>query len=479
MQTKVNVDTSIRSYTKFYNSWANITKISDGINISYGAQKVLPYLKYVIEKDRKARFKDFIFWLDRSHDQIKRYFNELEDAGIVKISLISSLVVNNKKLRNILNFEPTEKGRLELDIKIKNTTSSNSEYSAKMRTKISSTQYIYDNNNKKYLDKLDIQKNSITPKKTQSQLSKFFNLAAEEEGKLITVPLKLIEIDPISEDEAYKIRLDTDRDYSCNFMNQLLKKLQKLKPNNIFYNRTIFLKYFRSVIRNELRTKGVINSENFTMRINMTEEQTTNDNIEKFLANIELSYGTSKEEHLKRKLASVLSPKIAHELLSNLSHVKEPQIWDYTETMTKEHKAILFVLHNELTIPEASKAIISREVRSIYGNHIEKIVFKSNSAIEKLKEKNSSKGEVDLQLSVEKPTFSDTFYSVKNDILKNCSNFKESDFSYVLGDALSRVNPNKEVVKVFVKKGYSFMLTQEIIKTYEDKGFNAAIFVDC
>lgn len=479
MQTKVSIEKSIRPYTKFYNSWSNITKHSDGIGLSFGAQKVLPYLKYVLEKDRKTRFKDFIFWLDRSHDQIKRYFNELEDAGLVKISLISSLVIKNKKLRNILNFEVTEKGRLELGLKALNNLSHNEEYSAKMRTKISSTQYIYDYNNKKYLDKLDTKKENIPSQKSESKISKFFNLGAEEEKKLITVPLRLIEIEPISEDEAYKIRLETDRHYSCNFMNQLLKKLQKLKPNNIFYNRSIFLKYFRSVIRNELKTHASVNSENFTMRINMTDDNKTNEAIESFLANIESSVGNTKEEHLKRKLAAALPPKLSHEILSNWLCIKEPQIWDFTGKISKEHKSILIVLNKKLELTDFNLMLISREVRAIYGNHIEKVLFKTNSEVEKLKSNNSNESRADLQLSVEKPTFSDTFYLIKNEILRNCNYFSERDFDCVIGDEFKTTTAGKEIVKIYVKKEYNFMLADEVIKSYGDKGMNAIVFVDC
>lgn len=109
--------------------------------------------------------------------------------------------------------------------------------------------------------------------------------------------------------------------------------------------------------KHELRDAAAISSNNFKIKANLTDQETENKNIEKFLANIEYSKETCPLWRFKKKIATGLFPnEIAFTILTNLRQVK-----------VEEDKLILeLTKYIELSNDERDKIIQAAKNSDLY-----------------------------------------------------------------------------------------------------------------
>lgn len=99
-------------------NWHDLIK-NDEKEISEKAKRVMNIIKYLLTKRcyKNYKYNYFANILKRSKDQVKRYFDELKDAGICTVEFRRSLTRDDgKKYRDALNFQVTEKGIKELGL---------------------------------------------------------------------------------------------------------------------------------------------------------------------------------------------------------------------------------------------------------------------------------------------------------------------------------------------------------------------------
>jgi hypothetical protein len=117
-----NVNTNKKFNNKFYKleeSWDNLSTDKKS-EIGEKTKKALHLIKNLIitKAYDKYNYKYFQYKLKRSQDQVKRYFDEFNEAGLGTIKFCRSFIhSNNKKYRDTLSFELTEKGIDELRLR--------------------------------------------------------------------------------------------------------------------------------------------------------------------------------------------------------------------------------------------------------------------------------------------------------------------------------------------------------------------------
>lgn len=159
---------------------------------------------------------------------------------------------------------------------------------------------------------------------------------------------------PITDSEAIKINKNSGRDFSTNFINQLLLKFSNKFPSKIFPTRNHMLSYMTEAIKHELHQSHKVNNDTFTLKCNISDDN-CNISVEKYLSAIESNSNTSHESEFKRKIAGVLSPQKAYLFLSKSRFTISDDKFDITLT-------------KHLPLLQSDKDIIFREIRAIYGN---------------------------------------------------------------------------------------------------------------
>ncbi|MGI4776146.1 MAG: hypothetical protein ACRYE9_04415 [Janthinobacterium lividum] len=94
---------------------------------------------------------------------------------------------------------------------------------------------------------------------------------------------------PLTEEDAQILNRDSGRDFNLNYINQLLLKLDKQRPDNMFRSKKAVLSYMTESLKNELRQIVNVNNEDF-------EFKQSNDLAHKegYLAKVEESTDTNK-----------------------------------------------------------------------------------------------------------------------------------------------------------------------------------------
>ncbi|RYE05147.1 MAG: hypothetical protein EOP33_07345 [Rickettsiaceae bacterium] len=187
----------------------------------------------------------------------------------------------------------------------------------------------------------------------------------------------LSEFHPLSEEEAEVLRKTSGREFNLNFINQLLLKLAKSRPNNGFFTKDLFMSYMAKVLTYELHQAVTANNEGFKFKAVVTEETINNKHQEQYLEEVEYSKDTSCKGQLRRKIAAVFEADTAYKILSGYK-------FDYSDEKKKgskqqegnspEFKLVALNNHNrELSTSEQARLLA--QVQAVYGNNIEKLVI--------------------------------------------------------------------------------------------------------
>ena len=156
---------------------------------------------------------------------------------------------------------------------------------------------------------------------------------------------------PLSFEDCSELQRRSGKKYSLNAMNEILRSLTNKLINPLFYSKRSFIAYMTKIFEFELRKPEKVNNDTHKILINLNEQERKTYEIEKYLCNIENTNQVSPEWHMKKKLASVLKPETAYELLKNYKTLKIYQ----TKAIIELYRAI------ELT--ELERTIILSQIK--------------------------------------------------------------------------------------------------------------------
>ncbi|BFD46065.1 MAG: hypothetical protein DMENIID0002_07110 [Rickettsia endosymbiont of Sergentomyia squamirostris] len=132
------------------------------------------------------------------------------------------------------------------------------------------------------------------------------------------LPQKLEEFHPLTEDDAFLLRIRSDHDFNLNFINKLMMRLSKQRPNNDFFNKQAVLSYMTSALIHEKRLPSLVNNESF----NFMEYEKT-----KLLRQVQELYGNKIQqlEIISKKTTTTADKSQSNYL--GLSQLNPQSIW--------------------------------------------------------------------------------------------------------------------------------------------------------
>ncbi len=120
---------------------------------------------------------------------------------------------------------------------------------------------------------------------------------------------------PLTKEDCQILQSSSKREFSLNAMNEILLDMSKRLTDRLFNNKKGFLSYMSKVFSYEMRDVVKINNENFKIKNNQSQKERIIKDQEGFLNEIENSKDSSLKTQLSRKLAGILEPSLAYELL--------------------------------------------------------------------------------------------------------------------------------------------------------------------
>lgn len=123
---------------------------------------------------------------------------------------------------------------------------------------------------------------------------------------------------PLSDKDINLLNSRANREFSNNFVNQLLLKLYIKYPEKRFKNRFPFLSYMAQIIANEKHQGSLVNHTSFRFSCNIDATEKNLLEYERYLNQIEDSLDTSKEMQLKKKIAGRFSSEVAYKILTQV-----------------------------------------------------------------------------------------------------------------------------------------------------------------
>jgi|GEM_PF-911069 len=193
-------------------------------------------------------------------------------------------------------------------------------------------------------------------------------------------PKSLGEMHQLLDQAMYdELRSKSGREFSNNFIAQKVLAMSKNpKITASFRYKAGFISYMSIALRHEMHDTVKTSGESFRLRVNMTEEDRQDGEVEKFLTGIEQEAirHVCPENQLKAKLANTLEKTKAYQLLSRFREFKV------------SGDTVQIRLNRVLSLTESEKALILAEVQATYetvdfnGNyqsikHLEFLVEKS------------------------------------------------------------------------------------------------------
>ena len=166
---------------------------------------------------------------------------------------------------------------------------------------------------------------------------------------------------PLTKEDASRLQTLSGRDFSLNSMNQILLEMSK-RLDNKFCSKAQFLAYFGTCLKYEKRDAVKTGNDNFYIKANVTPINQKKINkekqIERYLAEVEQKAITnvSPENQLKARIANVLEPLRAYELLSNI------------KDLAVIGSIVRIYLRAECELSEHEQNVILTQVQSIYSS---------------------------------------------------------------------------------------------------------------
>jgi hypothetical protein len=282
--------------------------------------------------------------LNFQKERIRRNLVKLEALGILSRDVKNIALENGSRIKQLyLSIDPEFFKSCfrnpDLDIRVGNSDSSyNNSFDFK-RTPLLGGEHISKKNNNRSIKSNFLEKDfkdkdlQITDTKANQQKIDSSNLKEEggvdKEITFDTKPLlqqrkqrQLEDFYPLSKEDCSVLQSSSEREFSLNAMNEILKNMSKRITNRFFYSKKGFLAYMSQVFRYEKRDAVKINNTSFRIRANLDEAEQDIQKQEKYLTELEYSLQVSPEWHLKKKLASVLERSKAYNLLTSYKQLE-------------------------------------------------------------------------------------------------------------------------------------------------------------
>jgi hypothetical protein len=169
----------------------------------------------------------------------------------------------------------------------------------------------------------------------------------------------------ISTEDIDFLNKQSGREFSQNFIKQLVLKLSIKYPEHKFSKKDTFLNYMIKALANEKHQAAAANNKDFKFSIlPITLDQEYNQNVNRFLDEIESSTNTAPDFILKKKIAGRLAPNIAYELLTKASINMDD------DRLKVEIHRPLKIDNSPDTIPEWIEKIIFEEAKLLWGENL-------------------------------------------------------------------------------------------------------------
>ncbi|MFP3013043.1 MAG: DnaA N-terminal domain-containing protein [Rickettsia sp.] len=161
---------------------------------------------------------------------------------------------------------------------------------------------------------------------------------------------------PFSKKDVDTLNFRAGREFSNNFMNQLLMKLYIKYPEKRFKNKFTFLSYMAKILKNEKYQGPLVNHTSFRFRCNIGTIEKNLLEYEKYLSQIENSSDTSKEMQVRKKIAGRFSTELAYKILTRV------------EFKTNHGNSVVAALvPNRLDLSERQIEVLSEQLEAVYG----------------------------------------------------------------------------------------------------------------
>ncbi|GAA5252531.1 hypothetical protein KNCP2_08190 [Candidatus Rickettsia kedanie] len=161
---------------------------------------------------------------------------------------------------------------------------------------------------------------------------------------------------PLSAKDVDTLNFRAGREFSINFVNQLLLKLYIKYPENRFKNKLTFLSYMVQILKHEKHQGPLVNHTTFRFSCNINSEEQNLLEYEKYLSQIENSLDTSKEMQVRKKIAGRFSTNVAYEILTQVEFKLNP-----------DNSFITALISNRLDLNTRQIECLSEQLEAVYG----------------------------------------------------------------------------------------------------------------
>lgn len=127
-------------------------------------------------------------------------------------------------------------------------------------------------------------------------------------------PKELADFYPLNEQQCKELQKISNRQFDLHAMNEIFKDMIGRLKDKSFKKYQAFMNYMGKIFANEMRSENKINNTNFKI-VPRNSEAARISKREEFLTKIENSTKVSPESHFKKRLAAVLNPDKAYEVL--------------------------------------------------------------------------------------------------------------------------------------------------------------------
>ncbi|AFC70376.1 hypothetical protein [Rickettsia amblyommatis] len=161
---------------------------------------------------------------------------------------------------------------------------------------------------------------------------------------------------PLSWQDVDALNFRANREFSVNFVNQLLLKLYIKYPEKRFKNKFTFLSYMEKILKNEKHQGPLVNHTTFRFSCNINAEEKNLLEYEQYLSQIENSFDTSKEMQVRKKIAGRFSSKTAYEILNQVEFKQN-----------SDNSFITALIPSSLDLSERQIEILREQLEAVYG----------------------------------------------------------------------------------------------------------------
>lgn len=237
----------------------------------------------------------------------------------------------------------------------KNTSINNS--SDRFQLEKNSKKELFENEQSSFLSKSykNSFKDSISAKLPCSNISPE---AATRVIKDVSENKELRHFYPLSEKDVNTLNFRANREFSTNFVNQLLLKLYIKYPEKRFKNKFTFLSYMEKILKNEKHQGPLVNHTTFRFGCNIGTEEKNLLEYEKHLSEIEGSLDTSKKMQVRKKIAGRFSIEVAYEILKQVEF-----------KTNHDNSFITALIPSRLDLSERQIKIFSEQLEAVYGSN--------------------------------------------------------------------------------------------------------------